>query len=314
MKNIVLRGDIFEENIEHPEAILAALLLRGCAWNDEDDNFYCYSSKIIGTSVFGENIKRHDIDKINKGIEILVEQGYVKQEKEKKGNLFFLNIKGLVQNENESYILIDKDMINKIFKLNNDIDKYTSLVIYIFIIRYRGKSNVMPSKYHYKFYIYGTKYLKERIDCSYKKVSFLLGQLVKNQILFTNNANNFNTKNKNGYLRNYYCLFEDRLLLEEYTKELFNWKTLRNSKDATRIKKQSGLMYYHICKNHGDFTINELCGVITYLNTSSKYNDIDCYSPVIKYCKDRNIDIMIGIKDLDIPQNVKDLFSSSKNL
>lgn len=310
MKNVAIRNEILTNNIDAPEAILAAILLKGCAWNDEDGEYYYYSCKLLAATIFGDSCTRHDIKKISNGIEYLKEQGYVKEGKPKKANLYHLNIENLSEDSKTGYMLVDKDKIKRIFNSYDDINKYNILLIYLLVQRYRGKSNIMPEKYHYKFYIYGTSFLKEQTGYGFAKIKFILDYLRDEKILYCNLANDFNTKRaKKGYLRNYYCLYEDKNLLKEYTKELFGSDKLRNSQILTRTKRQSGLAYYHICNNRGKYNNTDLRNIVLYLNNSSKFNGLDCYAPVVDYCKQHNIDISSDLVDLNIPQDVKDLFS-----
>lgn len=310
MKNIELRNEIFKRYIERPEVILAALLLKKHSWDIDSNTFQSYSSKAMGAELYGK-ITRMELLHINRGIEVLIRDGYVIQESDRIANGYMLNIIGLKENSKEGYMLVDQKYLYRIFQSEINTFKLSSLILFLVIQRYRA--NIYQKEYDFKFYIYGSKSLCEKSKLKYSKVKQNLKNLIKDKVIFSNEGNLINTRTK-GYLKNYYCLYDDKELLLKYTKQIYSHQNIRNSKVNTKEKKMGGLIYYHICKNNGNFQPNDLCCAISYLNSSIKHNGLDCYKPVVEYCNNHNLDISAEIQDLNIPIEVKDLFSTSKNL
>lgn len=303
----------FNKLIDSEEMLLTLLLInRETLWSDKE-GFFCI--RAMGANLYGKCIDRKEENKIENGMKGLIKEGYVCNLPDSKNKVYHLDVSRLSTTDKFFYYF-DFKYINMIYQKPTKLKRGDILKVFLFILTQRSYASSMGDDYRNKIYTMGNYYISECLHFKRDKVKDILTFLEKNKILYSNHISKTGKKNDH-YLRDQWCLYEDKNLLVDYTIKYYGYNTTYKQND--RIKKLNksknlGLYYYYVCNDKGKYDAGTILEIISYLNTSNKYFGLDCYSPVIKYCDTRHIDISSEIQDLNIPIEVKDLFSTSKNL
>lgn len=274
---------LYDESI-CPEAIAVATALNGISHYDEDE---CYiNNQYLRYHMFNRQTTRSEEISIDKGFNNLLEHEYIKViDKEIKTGVV-LDLSNIKKNrssdDNRFYVLIESKIFHKIMNVNDRVNKFNLLKLYLVILDNRLRKNDIDKKYDGTVCSYGEKYLSKKAGITIQSFAKYIECLEKEEVIYKIRSNGFFDRKTNydeivniKYLTNVYSEFKDKELCEEY------------------VKKKRGLNQYKEKIYDADYS-RSMRQIYNWMQKGKFDYDKETVELVREYIEDQNIKIRDG--------------------